>query len=140
MTSAEPNYLVQTTEQFLDAAGLRVRFDIPRELPAAALPGKVRHFLFLAAREALNNVSKHARADLVRLEIRVEAGGLRVAIEDNGCGFAPERTGAAGTHEGLDTMRRRMDEIGGQFRLTSRPGGGTRVEFFVPLQDEGGAP
>lgn len=127
------NYLAQSTEQFLDAAGLRVRFDIPRELPVTALPGKVRHSLFLAVREALNNVTKHARADLVRLEISVEDTGLRLAIEDNGCGLALEQLGAAGTHEGLNTMRRRMEEIGGQFHLTSRPGSGTRVEFFTPL-------
>lgn len=127
------NYLAQSTEQFLDAAGLRVRFDIPRELPQAVLPGKVRHCLFLAVREALNNVTKHARADLVRLEIRVEATGLRIAVEDNGCGFDPTQPGAAGTREGMSTMRRRMEEIAGQFHLTSRPGNGTRVEFFAPL-------
>ena len=128
------NYLTQTTEQFLDAAGLRVRFDLPPELPTVALPGKVRHFLFLAVREALNNVTKHARADLVRLEMVIKADGLRLAVEDNGVGFDRDQVGAVGTHEGMDSMRRRMEEIGGTFQVTSRPGGGTRVEFFVPLQ------
>ncbi len=88
----------------------------------------------MAVREALNNVTKHARADLVRLELKVETAGLRIAIADNGCGFALAQAGAAGTHEGLDSVRRRMEEIGGTFQVTSRPGGGTRVEFFVPLQ------
>jgi signal transduction histidine kinase len=130
------NYLTQSTEQFLDAAGVRLRFDLPPELPAIALPGKVRHFLFLAVREALNNATKHARADLVRLELVTNADGLRLAVEDNGVGFDPEKAGAAGTHEGLDSMRRRMEEIGGQLQLTTRPGGGTRVEFRVPLPPE----
>ncbi len=134
------NYLTQSTEQFLDAAGVRVRFGLPPELPAIALPGKVRHFLFLAAREALNNATKHARADLVRLELVANAEGLRLAVEDNGVGFDPENAGAAGTHEGLNSMRRRMEEIGGQLQLTSRPGAGTRVEFCVPLPPEPAKP
>jgi signal transduction histidine kinase len=130
------NYLTQCTAQFLDAAGLRVRFDIPEEMPSTALAGKVRHCLFLAVREALNNAVRHARADLVRLEIRAENSSLRLAVEDSGCGFAPEQTTSAGTQEGLTNMRRRMEDIGGRFEITSRPGGGTRVEFIAPLPGE----
>lgn len=127
------NYLMQSAKQFLDAADVRVRFDFPAELPTTALPGKIRHFVFQAVREALNNAAKHARADLVRIELRVVAASLRVVIEDNGGGFVAEQAGAAGTHEGLEGMRRRMEEIGGQFALRSRPGGGTRIEFVAPL-------
>jgi signal transduction histidine kinase len=87
----------------------------------------------LAVREALNNAAKRARADLVRLGIQIDGATLRVTVEDNGRGFAPENPGALETHEGLDTMRRRMDLAGGEFRLTSRPGAGTRAEFLVPL-------
>jgi signal transduction histidine kinase len=130
------NYLTQAAKQFLDAAGLRVRFDVPLTLPAITLPGKVRHSLFQAVREALNNATKHAQADLVRLELKVETDGLRVVVEDNGCGFSPEQPGAAGTHEGLEGMRRRMEEIGGHFRVSSRPGSGTRIEFVVSLQPQ----
>lgn len=130
------NYLVQSTEQFLEAAGLRVRFNIPQELPPVVLPGKVRHLLFLAVREALNNAVKHARADLVRVELRLEANGLRLAIEDNGRGFVPEQAKANGTHEGLSSMQRRLEELGGQFHLSSQPGSGTRVEFSVTLAVE----
>ena len=126
------NYLAQSTEQFLEAAGLRVRFDIPEQLPAGTLTGVQRHGLFLAVREALNNAVKHARADLVRLEIQVDAARLRITVEDNGCGFEPEATGREGIHEGLENMRRRLEEIGGRFSLASRPGGGTRVEFQMP--------
>jgi signal transduction histidine kinase len=130
------NYLTENVARFLDAAGLRVRFDIPADLPDGPLAGKTRHHLFLSVREALNNTAKHAQANLVRLEFRVERAGLRITMEDNGRGFIPEQAGAAGTHEGLSTMRRRMEEIGGQFHLTSRPGGGTRIEFFAPMPVE----
>ena len=71
----------------------------------------------------------------MRLELRVEADTLHLVIEDNGCGFASEKSIDDGTHEGLNTMRRRLQEIGGQFQLNSRPGGGTRVEFIAPLKN-----
>ena len=127
------NYLTQSAKLFLDAAGLRARFDMPPELPPTALAGKTRHYLFLAVREALNNVTKHAHADLVRIELRVDAAALHIAVEDNGCGFTPADAGATGTHEGLESMRQRMEEIGGQFRLTSQPGKGTRADFLLPF-------
>jgi len=127
-------YLTQNAAQFLNASGLRVRFDIPQDLPDGLLPGKTRHLLFLAMREALNNVVKHARADLVRIDIRMQNAALRLGVEDNGCGFTPEQVGADGIHEGLNGIHRRMEEIGGQLCLTSRPGGGTRIELIAPLQ------
>jgi signal transduction histidine kinase len=130
------NFLMQSTKQFVDAAGLRVRFDIPPELPSTPLPGKIRHSLSQAVREALNNAVKHARADLIRVELTTDDAGLHLVIEDNGSGFGPDQTGAAGTREGLDGMRRRMAEIGGKFHLSSSPGGGTRVELNVPLEQE----
>ena len=129
------NYLTQSTEQFLDATGLRVRFDLPPSIPALELSGKTRHLVFLAVREALNNAVKHAAAKLIRLEIKVADGGLRIVVEDDGQGFAPKQELSAGTHEGLKNMQRRMAEIGGQFQLTSRPEGGTRVEFCLSLPE-----
>jgi alpha-galactosidase len=127
------SYLSHATTQFLNAAGLAVRFDIPAELPATVLSGKVRHYLFLVLREALNNAVKYAKADLVQIRLQVADDTLSFVVEDNGCGFKPESIGADGTHEGLASMRDRLKEIGGQFKLTSLPGSGTRVEFSVPL-------
>ena len=128
------SYLSHATTQFLNAAGLAVRFDIPAVLPATVLSGKARHYLFLVLREALNNAVKYARADLVQIGLQVSDDTLSFVVEDNGCGFKPEAVGADGTHEGLASMRDRLKEIGGQFKLTSQLGSGTRVEFSVPLR------
>lgn len=131
------NFLMQSTKQFVDAAGLRVRFDIPSELPPTPLAGKSRHSLSQAVREALNNAVKHARADLIRVELATDAAGLHLVIEDNGKGFIPGQAGAEGTHEGLESMRGRMEEIGGSFQLQTSPDGGTRVVFLAPLPGSG---
>lgn len=127
------NYLTQYTEQYLDAAGVRFRFDIPRELPAALVSGSMRHNLFLAVKEALRNAVKHAQAELLRLGVKVADGWLTVTVDDNGIGFDPGRLAADGTHNGVGNMRRRMEEVAGRFEVSSQPGGGTRVEFAVLL-------
>jgi len=127
------NYLTQYTEQYLDAAGVRFRFDIPRELPAAMLAGSMRHNLFLAVKEALRNAVKHAKAELIWLRVNVECNRLTIMVEDNGKGFDPAVMAADGTHNGVGNMRRRMEEVSGTFEVWSQPGQGARVTFAVPL-------
>jgi signal transduction histidine kinase len=127
------NYLTQYTEQYLDAAGLRFRFDIPRDLPGAVLAGSMRHNLFLAVKEALRNAVKHAKAELLWLRVSVEGGELAITVEDNGKGFDPGRLASDGSHNGVGNMRRRMEEVAGRFEESSQPGSGTRVTFAVPL-------
>ena len=130
------SYLTQCTAQFLEAAEVSVRFEIPHSLPVLTLAGKVRHSLFLSIREAVNNAVKHAQASLVRLEIHCENQELHIVIEDDGLGFIPGPKGETNTHNGLGNMRRRMEEINGRFHLTSQPGKGTRIDFFAPLPDD----
>ena len=127
------NYLTQYAEQYLDAADLRFRFDIPRELPAALLAGSMRHNLFLAVKEALRNAVKHAKAELIWLRVNVETGQLTIIVEDNGKGFDPAGMATDGTHNGVGNMRRRMEEVAGRFEVWSQPGKGARVTFEVPL-------
>jgi signal transduction histidine kinase len=127
------NYLTQYTEQYLDAAGVRFRFDIPRDLPGVGLAGSMRHNLFLAVKEALRNAVKHAKAELLWLRVSAEGGVLAITVEDNGRGFDPGRLAADGTHNGVGNMRRRMQEVAGRFEVSSQPGRGTRVTFAVPL-------
>jgi len=65
-------YLGRYTEQFLELADLHCRLDIPDVLPEIPLPAPVRHRLFLAVKEALNNAVKHAGATEVQLSLAVE--------------------------------------------------------------------
>jgi len=136
-------YLVQSTEQFLDAAGLSMRFQVPSPLPATPLAGTVRHRLLLAVREALNNVVKHAHAKSVTLSLRLGDGMLAIDIDDDGVGFDLARPPAAAEHDGLDNMRERMREIGGTCSIETAHGRGTRVRFRLPwpaLQTPGAPP
>lgn len=86
--------------------------------------------------EALSNIRKHARAGHVQVVVRRDGGGLEVQVEDDGVGFDPDtdpRTRSE-RHVGLKIMHERALRIGGECRITSRPGGGTCVTLSLPAE------
>jgi signal transduction histidine kinase len=98
----------------------------------------VRHNLFLAFKEALNNVVRHAEASEVRMTLTLLPREFRIALADNGRGFElGARNGsvpasAPATGNGLSNMRQRIEAIGGQFTVESQPGRGATVTFTLP--------
>jgi signal transduction histidine kinase len=126
-------YLTHSADQFARSAGVAIRLDVPEEIPALPLSGRVRHNLYLIVREALNNAVKHAWAKVVRLGVTLGPGTVTVTVADDGRGFPPDVTTDGGQHSGLDNMRRRADDIGGRLVIDSRPGAGTRIEITAPL-------
>ncbi|HNQ88937.1 MAG TPA: two-component regulator propeller domain-containing protein [Verrucomicrobiota bacterium] len=123
------NYLTNYAEEHLEAAGVRMRLDLPVALPAWPLTVEVRHNLFLATKEALHNVMKHAAATEVRLFLQLTAEGFTLELEDNGRGFA-----AATDGNGLWSMKKRLEDVGGNCEIHGAPGHGTRVRFSVRVQ------
>ena len=114
-------------------AGLRYRLDVPAQLPAAPISPETRHNVFLAAREAVNNVVKHARASEASLRLRLDRDSFTLEIEDNGRGPAGLKEKAAESRNGLRNMRKRMEDIGGGFSIEAGSRGGTLVRLTVPL-------
>lgn len=121
------DYISQFAVEFLHAADITCRLDLPDQIPDVPVSPEVRHNLFLVVKEALNNITRHARATEVRINITTDPAKIAITIEDNGCGFdsAPDNASA----DGLRNMRQRMEEIRGEFQLTSKPGAGTRVQL-----------
>lgn len=98
------------------------------------LPTKVKDGLLRIFLEALANVAKHADAKSVRAILHAGARVTRLTVEDDGRGFDPEQR--PGNHDGqpgsgLLIMRERAIALGGELRLHSTPGGGTRIECTV---------
>ena len=81
------NYICQFAQEYLTVAGILCRLDVPGHLPPLPLSADVRHNLFLAVKEALNNIVKHAQAREVRLRLIQEHGRLTLVIEDDGRGL-----------------------------------------------------
>jgi signal transduction histidine kinase len=121
------NYLGQFVTDYLRTAGIHCRVDLPENPPAKSVSAEVRHNLFLAIKESLNNIVRHSSASEVSLVIIVTASSLTIIIEDDGQGFSGsvKSDGA----DGLENMRRRITEIHGEFQIQSKPGAGTCVSF-----------
>ena len=139
------SYLGKVAQDALRPAGVRCRLAFPATLPDLRLSGQVRHSVFLAVKEALHNVVKHAAATEARLQISLQPGAFIFVVADNGRGFDPAAgsgpdagrpttvSGRISTGHGLKNMSMRLREIGGQCEVVSVPGAGTEVRLRVPL-------
>lgn len=124
------SYLCQMAQDLCRDAGIRCRLDVPDELPELALGAKTRHNLLLAVKEAVHNVVKHSGAEIMRLHLECGPDALRLWVSDEGRGCDP--AAGSGHRTGLDSMRQRLADSGGQFELESQPGGGTTATFVLP--------
>jgi signal transduction histidine kinase len=89
--------------------------------------------IYRVCQEALNNVAKHARANLVEIGLHHEDSAIELSIRDDGEGFDPEKTTSG--HYGLSMMRERVEGVGGQLSITSQPGRGTElIIHWAPAQ------
>jgi ligand-binding sensor domain-containing protein len=125
------NYLCKYAEEFLALAGLRYRLQVPGQLPAIPISPELRHNVFLVAKEAVNNIVKHAHASSVWLRLRLEPGRFMLDIEDDGRGLGPEAESKG--RNGLRNMRKRMEDAGGDFAIGPGPAGGTIARISAPL-------
>lgn len=128
------NYVCKYAQVFLNPTTIRCRLDVEPELPATMFDLPVRRNLFLAVKEALNNAAKYSGAAELFLRIYRADDKLVVTVEDDGRGFDPEQLGDE--RNGLTNMTQRMHEINGVCELFSLPGGGCRVVFTVPLENQ----
>ncbi len=83
------SYFSLFSQRFLNLAGIACRLEVAETLPAAPLDSRLRHGVFLAFKEALNNVVRHSGASQILIELEVIENKLKVAVTDNGRGFVP---------------------------------------------------
>ncbi len=99
-----------------------------------AAPIEVKEALYRVAHEALYNIVKHAGASEVRIALRVDDAHVALTVEDNGVGFDPHQPYPG--HFGLQSMRERIERLGGTVAIASAIGAGTRIQATVPLTSE----
>ncbi len=125
------------TEQIQERDDIPAQFSDDRQ--PKPLDDDVRVLLFQAVRELLVNVVKHAQARNVKVAIWREDSDVQISVEDDGVGFA---TFPIGSHWseikgfGLFSIRERLDYLGGQLKIVSEPGHGTKVTLVAPLKRE----
>lgn len=101
------------------------------------LPPEFEVSLFRIIQESVNNILKHARASEARITLTKQPAGLRLVVEDNGPGFAPDRLEATPPEQrgfGLRQIAERARMMGARMDLQSQPGQGTRLIVEIPLQ------
>lgn len=103
-------------------------------------PVSLRTVLYRVVQESLVNTTKHADAQRVRVELSTTEGGVAVAVQDDGRGFAVDDVVGRPGHMGLSSMRQRVELAGGRWRLDSAPGEGTTVHAWVPTPSETASP
>jgi ligand-binding sensor domain-containing protein/signal transduction histidine kinase len=134
------DYISAYAEDFLRVAGIRCRMDLPVALPAMRVDAELRYNLFLALKEALNNIVKHANASEVWLRLKLAADSFTLMVQDNGCGLPGQGTVSAPTSErlaagsGMANLKKRLSTVGGDCTVQSRPGEGTRVIMTVRVK------
>jgi ligand-binding sensor domain-containing protein/two-component sensor histidine kinase len=121
------NYIFQYAQDYFQDTGISCRLDMPAQLPDRPVSTEVRHNLFMAVKEALNNTLKHAAASEVRIGLGVQNGHMTITVSDNGRGFAVGP--ARGKGNGLENMDQRLRQIGGHLVLQSEPGRGTSIRM-----------
>jgi signal transduction histidine kinase/ligand-binding sensor domain-containing protein len=131
--SALITYLCNFAEDFLGKSSINCRLDIADELPDSPLNSELRHHLFLAFKEALNNVLRHSGATEAWIRFATNDRNAVLVIQDNGRGFDSQTIGLVTRGNGLRNMRQRIGQIGGKYELQSEPGKGTRIAFIIPL-------
>ena len=102
--------------------------------PVDSLPGDVAENLMHALREALSNAARHASATSVNVSVEVRQEAAVLTVRDNGTGIKP-----SARRSGLANLAERAAVLGGRMQTRDAPGGGTELEWHVPLPDKNGA-
>ena len=106
----------------------KLELDLPEDLSQ-----DTRALIFRQVAEALGNVERHSQATQVAVSLKVVDGGIDVVIIDNGRGFSVAEKSNLPGHLGLQALKERALMAGGRYKIDSRPGEGTRIEFWIPL-------
>jgi signal transduction histidine kinase len=128
------NYICKYAQDYLAVADIRYRLDVPAELPNATIPPELRHNVFLAAKEAVTNIVRHAKASAAWIRLKLEPSAFILEIEDNGRGLGGSDKKASETRNGLGNMRKRMEDVGGVFTISPAPEGGALVRLKAPFK------
>jgi len=116
-------------DHFTETSGVRVALDAQLSHP---IPQDIALGVFRIAQESLRNVGRHAAASEVHLSLSEQNAGVHITIADNGIGFDPDQRGRS-PHLGIASMRERTALLRGRFKIDSKPGRGTVISAWLPL-------
>jgi PAS domain S-box-containing protein len=128
------NWLV---DDFAKRSGLSVQLELPADEALPELPRELAVTVYRALQESLTNIARHAGAKNAWAVLSVNGEWIRLEVEDDGRGIAPEDLEKARSL-GLKGLRERAAHIGGTAEVSRAPRGGTRLRVRLPLRRDGG--
>jgi PAS domain S-box-containing protein len=113
-----------------------IRIEQKIEVEEGEVPHSLKVVIFRVTQEAMNNTTKHSKANLVRLHLGKIDQRIELVLEDNGQGFDLEKVRGDSTRRGLGltSMKERTELSGGSFAIESTEGKGTIIRASWPLQ------
>lgn len=116
--------------RFAERTGIAVTLNMD-DSQAWELPIEVEMALTRILQESLTNIARHAQASTVKIDFERAAGRITCRVADDGAGFEPDSsTGSFG----LNAMRERAENLGGEFSVTSGLGHGTCMQATIPVK------
>lgn len=112
-------------------SGIALEVELPENCPDLIVPLTFKRHLLMFFKEAVHNCARHSGATRVDLSTSINDGIMELRLQDNGCGFDPE---AHREGWGVDSMRKRAEELGGKMDLQTAPGKGTTIVLTLPLR------
>lgn len=132
--------LVEAIEQIVSQFRneTHIRTYLQKDCAPSAFSKETEIQILRIIQEALWNIRKHSQAKTVRILLRDTRGEqCHVLIEDDGIGINKQVYGSPGEHVGLTIMRERATKIGGNLKIESEPGEGTRVVLAISKPGKG---
>ncbi|HZP93608.1 MAG TPA: PAS domain-containing sensor histidine kinase [Burkholderiales bacterium] len=120
-------------EDFAQRSGVKCELLAPAEEQLNGIDRGVANALYRALQESLTNIARHAEARHAWVVLAIDDGELRMEIEDDGRGIAPDDL-AKSRSLGLKGMRERVFHLGGSLEVARAPRGGTRVRLRMPAR------
>jgi PAS domain S-box-containing protein len=117
-----------------------IKVELEKTLEEHEIPDSLKVVTFRVTQEAMNNIAKHSKGDLIRLSLQKIEGRMELLVGDNGRGFDLEKVlGSESTRRGLGltSMRERTELSGGAFSIESSKGKGTVIHASWPLHEDG---
>jgi len=119
-------------QEYFALADLKYRLEVPPDLPTTPISPELRHNMFLAAKESVNNVVKHADATKTEITLKRSGPELLITVADNGKGI-PKPSGGERNGFGLVGIAERARLLGGSCAVDSIPGQGTTLKLALTV-------
>lgn len=124
--------LTRTARERLGPTGIEFEMNFDSAIDRLSFTIEARRNMLLLFKEAVNNAVKYSEATKLSVDLKISGDQLIMEIKDNGKGFDPK---VRKPGNGIITMQRRVNELGGSLEIDSAPGKSTLIRLVVPVAE-----